>query len=172
MNTPASTPKQEFIAHPVLNLLSDNFTLEEGTSSATATEHGIDNTPSIDTLEVMYKSATKLEKVRALLDKPIHVNSWYRCPELNTAVGSKNTSQHIKGEAIDFVSPAFGTPLDICNIIIANKDLIGFDQLILEHTWVHISFSILSGAPRGQVLSLLTGGKYAVGLTDADGKPY
>lgn len=159
--------------HPVINYLSDHFTLEEATASETAARDGLDNQPAPEVLEVMYKTAVKMEKVRNLLgDLPIHINSFYRSPAVNEAVGSKPSSQHTKGEAVDFICPTFGTPLDICKILIANKDLIGFDQLILEHTWVHISFAILSGKPRSQVLSLLTGGKYSVGLTDKSGKSY
>ena len=105
-------------------------------------------------------------------EKPINITSWIRVPELNLAIGSKPGSQHEKGEAVDFICPQFGSPLDICIALIKCKDLIGFDQLILEHTWVHISWnSTPNSVQRGQVLSLLSGGKYAVGLTDLNGKP-
>lgn len=151
--------------------LSQNFTLDEAIASDTAARKGIDNTPSQEIIDVMSKAATRLEDVRYLLCRAIHINSWYRCLELNRLLGSKDSSQHIKGEAIDFISPTFGTPLQICKLIVANKALINFDQLILEHTWVHISFAILNSAPRGQVLSLLSNGHYANGLTDKFGTP-
>jgi hypothetical protein len=112
-----------------------------------------------------------MDKVRVvLLDKSIHVDSWYRCLELNRLLGSKDTSQHVEGKAVDFTCPDFGTPLEICRQLIKFKDLIRFDQLILEHTWVHISFN--SGSSHGEVLSLLATGGYAHGLTDKEGKEY
>jgi hypothetical protein len=151
-------------------MLSDNFSMQEAIISQTAERNNIDNIPTSGTAVIMQQAATKLEKVRLLLlSYPININSWYRSPALNTAVGSKSTSQHLKGEAIDFICPQFGTPLDICKLIIANKDLINYDQLILEHTWVHISFSILQRQPKNQVLSLLATGGYATGLTDKKG---
>lgn len=153
-----------------IGMLSDHFSFEEGIVSDTAARIGINNIPDHDTLLVMYKTATKMEKVRTLFDKPIHINSWFRCQALNRIIGSKDTSQHIKGEAVDFIIPTYGSCLEVCRKIIANADLIGFDQLILEHTWVHISFSILNRAPRGQVLSLLANGSYAQGLTDVHGR--
>lgn len=154
-----------------IHLLSDNFSYTEATRSQAAEELGLPNHPDQATLEVMYKVAVKMEKVRNILgDKAININSWVRVPEVNIAVGGTGTSQHCKGEAIDFTCASFGTPLEICKKIIANKELIGYDQLIFEHTWVHISFAILSGKPRGQVLSLIRGKRYAPGLTDIDGK--
>ena len=157
---------------PYNHMLSEHFSLAEAITSQTAERHGLNNTPSPEVIVVMEKAAVKMEKVRVILNNsPIHVNSWYRGMAVNGYLKSTPTSQHTKGEAIDFICPKFGSPLDICRKIIENKDLIGFDQLILEHTWVHISFSILNSAPRGQVLSLLANGSYAVGLTDKQGKP-
>jgi hypothetical protein len=145
----------------------------ESITSETAERKGIDNHPSAAVLEVMDKSAMGMEKIRAvLMNKAIHINSWYRSHDLNKIIGGVDTSQHIDGEAIDFICPIFGDPLAICKAIIAQKELIRFDQLILEHTWVHVSFAILSGKPRGQVLSLLSSGKYALGLTDKNGVSY
>ena len=153
--------------------LSDHFTLEEATFSRTATLNGIDNSclsPMI--LESAKKTALKMEKVRALLGNPISVDSWIRCIALNRALGSKDSSQHIKGEAVDFVCWGFGSPVDICKKLIENQILVGWDQLILEHTWVHISWnSTPNSVQRGEVLSLLQGGGYAKGLTDKFGKP-
>lgn len=150
--------------------LSENFSLEEATISGTASRLGIDNTPTPVQQNVMFRAAIKLEKVRNLLgDKAMHIDSWYRSQQLNAAVGGVPSSQHTYGEAIDFICPLYGSPLSICRKIVENQDLIGYDQLILEHTWVHVSFAILSGKPRGQVLSLLSSGGYSVGLTDAKG---
>lgn len=151
--------------------LSEHFTIAEAVYSDKAIELGINNSnPSRDVLWIMEKTASCMERVRAALgNKSIHVNSFYRSPKLNAAVGSKSTSQHLLGEAVDFICPAFGTPVEICRKLIELKDLIRFDQLILEHSWVHISFAIASGANRGQVISLLSTGGYANGLTDKNG---
>lgn len=152
--------------------LSDNFSLEEATYSNTANERGIDNTPSSQVVEVMKQTAFCMERVRAALGNlPLHINSWYRSPSLNAAVGSKSTSQHILGEAVDFICPEFGAPISICKKLITLSELIRFDQLIMEGTWVHISFAISTGKPRNQVLSLLRSGSYSLGLTDKQGHP-
>ena len=152
--------------------ISEHFTFKDLLHSDTATAKGIVNSIDLKSLEVAAKTAIRLERVRAILQRPIQVSSWYRCPELNKAVGSGASSQHIKGEAVDFKCPQTASLVDVCNLIVAHADYIEFDQLILEHNWIHISFAILSGKPRKQVLSLLSNGKYAAGLTDPSGKQY
>lgn len=152
--------------------LSPNFTLAEATASSTAERLNLLNTPPTSALLTMQETARYMEVIRAILNSPINVSSWYRCPALNKAVGSKDTSQHRLGEAVDFKSPEYGSPLYVCKAIMQHRSVIPFDQLILEHSWVHISFSILNGNPRGQVLSLLSSGHFASGLTDAQGVPY
>lgn len=153
--------------------LSLHFTLEEAIKSDTATRMNLNNMPGGEVAVTMKHTALEMEFIRRILgDNPIKINSWYRSAPVNKAVGSSDRSQHRLGEAVDFKCPAFGTPLDICRAIIAYKHLIPFDQLILEHSWVHISFAILSGKPRGQVISLLASNKYAAGLTNPQGIPY
>lgn len=151
--------------------LSDHFTLREALSSQKAEELGIDNShPSAAVLNATQYTAGRMELVRtALHGVSIHVDSWIRCLELNTALGSHPNSQHILGEAVDFIAQGFGTPLDIAKAIIAANDTIQFDQLILEGTWVHISFCAPTVQPRGHVLSLLETGGYAIGITDKKG---
>lgn len=145
--------------------LSTHFTLEEATYSTTAVRLGIDNSPSDQVLDALYTTAAGMERVREILDEAIKVSSWFRCLKLNTAVHSKPTGQHPKGEAVDFTSPSFGTPLAVCKAILANADYIDFDQLIWEGTWVHISFS---DNPRREVLTAhFSGGKvtYTKGIS-------
>lgn len=162
--------------HPIIikptDKLSEHFTIQEAIMSQTGASKGIDNSPDIDALVTMVGTAAMMERIRSILNKPIKINSWYRSPSLNAAVGGTPTSQHSRGEAVDFVCPGFGNPLEICRAIITNQNIILFDQMILEHTWVHISFAIQSGKPRGQVISLLNNGRYAAGLTNSSGKPY
>lgn len=67
--------------------LSENFTLEEFTRSDTATRLGIDNTPGEKELEALRILVERtLQPLRDRLGIPVHVNSGYRCPELNEAV--------------------------------------------------------------------------------------
>ena len=152
--------------------LSEHFTLEEAVFSSTADRLGIDNnqvTPEL--LATAQRTATRLEKVRFILACPLHVDSWIRCLALNRALGSKDTSQHIKAQAVDFTAPQYGTPAEIAKKLVANADLLRYDQLIMEHSWVHISFCSPSDTPRGEVLSLLATGGYTTGITDKEGNP-
>ena len=126
--------------------LTENFSLKELTSSQTAERKGIDNTPSAEHQENLKSLCTAiLQPVRDHFGQVVSVSSGYRSPELCTAIGSKITSQHAKGEAADF--EIFG---------VSNKELADwiyyntqYDQLILEYWnesdpnsgWVHCSFS-------------------------------
>ena len=84
------------------------------------------------------------EPVREFLGRPIHINSFFRCPKLNKAIGGSTRSQHCKGEAID-LDVAYG---DNPNAKIFNyiKDNLDFDQMIWEFgddknpNWVHVSY--------------------------------
>ena len=78
--------------------LSEHFTLEEFTASQTATRRGLNNTPSPQMIEKLKQTAQKMEQVRDLLGKPISINSAYRSPSVNRAIGGAATSQHCKGE--------------------------------------------------------------------------
>lgn len=152
--------------------LSDHFTLAEAILSQTAQRQKIPNDPSQAIVDVMKRTAKGMERVRALLGVPVTISSWYRSKDLNHAVGGVPNSQHISGEAVDFIAANYGTPVDVCRQIIKYPELIAFDQLILEHTWVHISFSSNPAVQnRKQVLSLLSSGHYANGLTDKEGVP-
>jgi hypothetical protein len=118
--------------------LSKYFTLKEMIVSDYAKRHKIDNTPDAKTLAKLTTTAKKLDDVRELLNTPIIVTSGYRCLKVNRGIGSSDTSQHVKGEAVDFKSIAY-TPRQIWAMIkLSNID---YDQLILEYDdWVHISF--------------------------------
>lgn len=155
----------------IISNLSTHFSYKESVESGMAIKLDIDNTPSVPIIATMRKTAECMEHVRSLLGNiPISISSWYRSQDLNIAVGSKDTSQHRTGEAVDFICSMFGSPVDIVKTLSISN--IQFDQLILEHTWVHISFAILSGKPKRQVLSLVTGGHYVPGITNVHGIPY
>ena len=125
--------------------LSENFTLQELTKSSTALRLRIVNKPgelAVENLKVV--CARILEPIRANYKIPFSPASGYRSPNLNKALGSKATSQHVKGQAVDFELPG------ISNFEIAFwiKQNLAFDQLILEFHkkeipssgWVHVSF--------------------------------
>lgn len=129
--------------------LSNHFTLAEFTTSQTAARLGLDNTPSPDVIEALKRTAMGLEMVRALLQAPVHINSGYRSPVVNRAVGGAKNSQHMTGQAVDIICPGYGTPAEVVRAIVKDKS-IPFDQCILEfNSWCHISFS---NSPRNQAL--------------------
>ena len=135
--------------------LTPHFSLAE----LTVTNQKIDNTPSKEVIEVLRTTAFYMEKVRELLGNvAITINSGYRSPDVNRAVGGTNNSSHTYGYAVDFT--AYGhTPLTIANIL--SKSNLKFDQLIYEKTWVHISFD---PRMRGNILTLKGKGKYVKGI--------
>jgi len=152
--------------------LSTHFTFPEVTRSSMADRLGIDNSAPEDVMPAVFNTAAHMELVRLCLkNSAIIIDSWYRCLLLNRALKSKDTSKHILGEAVDFISPSFGTPPQIVKLLAAEFKVLQFDQLIHEHTWVHISFnSNPDSKPRGQVLTLLSDKTYAIGITDKFGK--
>ena len=129
--------------------LSPHFTLAE----LTVTDHReLDNTPSDEVIANLTRLAEFLERVKVLLGgKPIMVNSAYRSPAVNEAVGSKGTSQHILGCAADIRVPGM-TPDEVCKAVIGSD--LPFDQIIREFDrWTHVSVpSRLGELPRGQAL--------------------
>lgn len=122
-----------------MSQLSEHFTIEEATFSSTAQRLGIANVPDEEKLAHMKLAAVRLEEVRNILRAPIHIDSWYRSPELNKAVGGSPSSAHKDGFAIDFICPSFGTPKQIAEAIVGS--CIIFDQCIQEGNWLHISFA-------------------------------
>lgn len=120
--------------------LSPHFSLEELTHSDTAVRLGIDNTPTAEVIDNLIFLAEKLEDVRNLLRCPMLISSGYRSRDLNDHLGSKRTSQHITGNAVDFIAPSFGNPESIVKAIVESD--IEYDQVILEfNKWVHLSFT-------------------------------
>lgn len=133
-----------------MTLLSPHFTLEELVRSDYAIRHSIDNNPSSEVLANLDLLAAGLERMRSVLAMPIHVDSGYRCPKVNSAIGGAKDSAHMQGLAADIICPAFGTPLEIAEALVAHKLLIGYDTVIMEGDWVHVAFS---DAPRYTVLT-------------------
>lgn len=122
--------------------LQQSFWLSEFLRSDTATRLGIDNAPGAEEmLNIEHVLAPGMQRVRNLLAAPVHITSGFRCLELNRALKSKDNSQHVQGLAADFICPEFGTPLTIARYLVEHGNgALHFDQLIMEGTWVHISF--------------------------------
>ena len=133
--------------------LSTNFTLDELIASQTAARKGLDNTPNATEVANLVRVAALLEEVRALLNKPILINSGFRSKAVNDAVGSRDTSQHRIGCAADIRVPGM-TPREVVEACI--KANIGYDQIIEEFgSWVHISVpDSPSRPPRKQALTI------------------
>ncbi len=150
-------------------MITENFSWQE---AVITTHREITNVyESSAVMDNIFKTAKAMEAVRKVLDsRPISINSWYRNQELNRAVGGSKNSDHMSGSAVDFICPKFGSPLQICTELRTFAEQLGFKQLILEHSWVHISWSHIPNVkPKLEVLSLLAGGGYAHGLTNKYG---
>ena len=125
--------------------LTNNFSLVEMIKSETALRHGIDNTPTVEVTENLKRLAENvLQPVREHFGKGVKVNSGYRAPEVNAAVGGSKTSDHTKGMAADIEIPGVANA-DLANYIVNN---LPFTQCILEFYtqgvpdsgWVHVSY--------------------------------
>ena len=82
--------------------ISKHISYREGTFSVTAKRLGLENEPNEKQLENMKLLAEKIfEPLRQYVGKPIKINSFFRSPELNRAIGGSSKSQHCKGQAID-----------------------------------------------------------------------
>lgn len=151
--------------------LSQNFTLNEFTKSQTALRRGIDNTPSEEHL--VAAQALFLMVVQPVRDNfgLTVINSGYRGPELNEAVGGSSRSQHCRGEAADIECPRHSN-YDVAKWIEDNLD---FDQLILEFYtpgipdsgWVHVSYKT-EGNRKSVLTAMREDGKtvYKTGLIE------
>lgn len=125
--------------------LSANFSLHELSKSETALRMGFDNTPTKEAeahLKLLCDNV--LQPVRDHYKKGVKVNSAYRSPESNAAVGGSKTSDHCKGMAADIEIPGVANA-DLAQWIMDNLD---YTQLILEFYtpgipdsgWVHVSY--------------------------------
>jgi hypothetical protein len=132
-------------------MISKHISFDEATVSNTATRFGIENNPSDIQLACMKLVAEKcFEPLRTWYNKPIKVNSFFRCESLNAKVGGSKTSQHVKGEAIDISG---GNKEENKKLFDWCKENLEFDQLINEYdfTWVHISYIVKN---RKQILAI------------------
>ena len=126
-------------------MLSKHITYKEATRSATALRLGIENKPSEYELQNMELIAEKVfEPLREAVGGPIKINSFFRCEELNKAIGGSSRSQHCQGRAID-IDDVYGY-VSNSYMYYYIKDNLDFDQLIWEFgtdtepDWVHVSY--------------------------------
>jgi uncharacterized protein YcbK (DUF882 family) len=132
--------------------MTPHFTLEELTASETAERNGWDNTPNEQELANLQRLAEFLEDVKeALGGKPIMVSSGFRNKQTNDSVGSRDSSQHRLGCAVDFRVPGL-TPDEVVRAVIASG--LPYDQVIREFDrWTHLSVpNTPEAAPRKQAL--------------------
>lgn len=137
--------------------ISKHVTYAEAIVSATGSRKGIDNTPTPEALKSMNVTAEKLfEPIREHFEVPIRILSFYRCPELNKAVGGSKTSQHMTGEAMDLQMTGGVTNRQLWEWL-KSSDL-EFCQAIYEFgddnepDWIHISYSTVTRSNNRQFL--------------------
>ena len=126
------------------NNISKNISFKEATFSQTAKKLKIKNEPSETHIKNMKVLAEKcFQPLREWCGHPIRINSMYRCGELCEAIGSSQSSQHTKGQAVDITSLGEKTNGELFQWIKENLD---FDQMIWEFgndespRWIHISY--------------------------------
>jgi|TARA_B100000282_G_C31583269_1_gene422089 hypothetical protein len=125
--------------------ISKNVSYNEAIKSNTATRLGIDNLPDQKQIDNMKLVADKIfQPLREFVGGPIKINSFFRSPDLNRAIGGSSKSQHCLGLAMD-LDDTFGhkTNAEMFNWIRKNLD---YDQMIWEFgsddnpAWVHVSY--------------------------------
>ena len=125
--------------------ISEHISYKEGIYSRTATRLNITNEPDEDQMYYMQLLADEVfEPLRAYVGGPIKINSFYRCRQLNKAIGGSIKSQHCKGQAMD-IDDTYGrmTNAEMYHFI---KEHLDFDQMIWEFgddenpDWVHVSY--------------------------------
>lgn len=136
-----------------MTMISKHITLQEATESATALRMGINNVPNEVELEAMkYVSENLFEPIREWYNKPIKINSFYRCLALNKAVNGSKTSGHVLGNSIDISGGNKVENKKIFDFIKLSG--LNFDQVINEYdyTWIHISLK--KDKNRKQILAI------------------
>jgi hypothetical protein len=128
-----------------MDKISKHVSYHEGVYSRTAERLGIENDPTEEHLSNMKITAEKIfEPLREHVGGPIKINSFYRGPKLNKAIGGAKKSQHMSGQAMD-IDDTIGcmSNADMYHWI---KQNLNFDQLIWEFgtdknpNWLHVSY--------------------------------
>lgn len=147
-----------------MGTITKDFSYREFEASPTAERKGICNVIASFAVRDAVKelAETVLQPLRDRVGHPLHINSGYRCPELNREIrNSSPTSQHVKGEAADIAAP---DPLALATVARNTPEIWReIDQMILYPTFVH--FSHRRGGPQRRELIYnrrWTGGKINV----------
>lgn len=126
--------------------LSQHFTVAEFTASDTAVRLGIDNALPPQLLFEAQKTCAMMERIRERLSRlagqpvPIVITSGYRCLELNRALRSQDSSDHVRAMAVDFKAGRFGSAYNVAKLLAPMVSELEIGQLIHEFgTWVHVS---------------------------------
>lgn len=126
--------------------LTPHFTVEEFTASDTAARRGIDNSLPATLLPEAKRTFEMMERIRVRLSRligqevPIVLTSGYRCLELNRAIGSSDSSDHVRAMAVDFKVGRFGTAYQVSRLLAPLVGELEIGQLIHEYgSWVHVS---------------------------------
>lgn len=120
-----------------------HFSFQEFEKSDTAYRHGMDNTSPEPVRRNIAALVDKvLDPLREVWGKPIIVNSGYRSPQLNKAVGGVPTSMHLTGHAADITA---GSPEDNKRLYqLAKQMKLPYFELIgkkYNYKWLHISYN-------------------------------
>jgi len=126
-------------------MISNYISYKEGVYSRTAMRRGVKNNPNAEQMENMITIANEVfEPLRAWVGGPVKINSFFRSPELNKAIGGSSKSQHCQGQAID-LDDTFGRATN-SEMYYFIKEHLDFDQMIWEFgndnnpDWVHVSY--------------------------------
>lgn len=158
--------------------LSPHFSLAEFTASNTAARRGLNNDLPVHLYANAHATCAMLERIRKFLtDKvgalhgtPILLTSGYRSIEVNRAVGSKDSSDHVQAMAADWHCPMVGRPTEVAKLLAPHVDELQIGQLINEFPsasggWIHTSTRIPSN-PANRVITITKAGVFT-GIREA-----
>ena len=143
--------------------LSEHFTLGE----LIKTKTGISNVPNEAQVENLKRVCRWLERLRKRWndlygegDDPIVINSGFRSPEVNKAVGGATMSNHLTGCAVDIRCVGIEQALRYAAILLDISDLNNedYDELLIEQkksvVWIH--FAVKASGNRRRTRSTLS----------------
>lgn len=134
-----------------MNATVTHFPLEELTFSQVALRKGLANAPNEEQMANLIRLRdTLLEPGRILIPVPWHVDSGFRAPLVNAAVGGAHDSAHMDGRASDVIPKGVNLRQAFDRLRLSD---LPYDQIILEcDAWIHLAIARLGVAPRRQAL--------------------
>ena len=127
-----------------------NFTFSE----LIKTDSGLDNTPNdMNVLSNICRLAAFLQTIRNELHLPIIINSAYRSPEVNEAVGGVLSSYHVKGLAADIKCADMDKLLAILHSHLMDIDQLGIYYNSTTQLWFHVGLAEDGKVPRTQIFT-------------------